>query len=138
MLLLLQIMEGTLHVLRENVLYVMHHIQKEKFAASRAKPNVHPRRTFNQLANTLSTRQFRRMFRMNIDSFDRLCNCIISKVGDDVFKSEEFLLFGTPTTGSTAHAGRTQTRNASEELGGILSWELKLAIMLCLMAGASS
>jgi hypothetical protein len=60
------------------------------------------------------------MFRMNRCSFDRLCECVISKVGESTFpRSYEAI------------------KNATNALGGVLSGEIKIAIMLCIMAGAS-
>ncbi len=93
LLLLLQILEGNLIVLRANLEAALDHIRKDELAAQRAKPNVPAqRRSFNAIAGVLSPIHFRRMFRMNRASFDRLCKCIISKVGDDaVFKSQEWL-----------------------------------------------
>lgn len=62
--------------------------------------------------------------------FDRLCECIIAKVGETSFKSQEWLL--------SREATKPPTYHATNALGGILSGEVKIAIMLRLMAGASS
>ena len=56
-------------------------------------------------------------------------NALISKVGVSTFKSQEWLL--------SHKATKPSTYNATNALGGVLSGEVKIAIMLCIMAGAS-
>ena len=73
---------------------------------------------------------------MNRDSFDRLCECIASKVGEDVFKSQEWLI-SLPGLTTTASSTTTRTNCATNALGGIVSGEVKVAVMLRVMAGAS-
>ena len=74
LLLLLQVLQDSLTVLRENLVAALHHIRKEDLRAKRAKPNVAPRKSFDEIAGVLSPVHFRRMFRMNRCSFDRLCD----------------------------------------------------------------
>ena len=62
-------------------------------------------------------------------SFDILCECVISKVGESTLQSQEWLLSHDATKPSTYHA--------TNALGGIVSGEVKIAIMLRVMAGAS-
>ena len=129
LLLLLHTLEGELLVLRANLIAAWDRIRKEEFTAKRAKPNVARRQSFDQFIQVLSPIHFRRMFRMNRCSFDRLCECVISKVGESTFKSQEWLL--------SHEATKPSTYNATNALGGVLSEEVKIAIMLRIMAGAS-
>ena len=62
LLLLLQILEGSLLVLRENLVAAMDQIRKEEFIAKRAKPNVSRRCSFDTITKSLSPIHFRRMF----------------------------------------------------------------------------
>jgi hypothetical protein len=71
---------------------------------------------------------FRRMFRMSMASFSRLCDLICAQVGPEVFRSENFLSNNLPIH---------QLHVAHEALGGYIPGEIKLAIMLRLLAGAS-
>lgn len=142
LLLLLQILEGSLIVLRANLDAAIDHIRKDELAAQRAKPTIRAqeRQSFDDIARVLSPSHFRRMFRMTRSSFDRLCECIISKVGDDVFKSQEWLdscVHDYEATMTTTNSKRMRTQCATNALGGALSGELKVAVMLRLMAGAS-
>lgn len=90
LLLLLQILEGSLIVLRANLEAAIDHIRKEELAAQRVKPTIRAQRqSFDDIASVLSPVHFRRMFRMTRHSFDRLCERIISKIGEDAFKSQE-------------------------------------------------
>jgi hypothetical protein len=141
LLLLLQILEGNLIVLRANLEAALDHIRKDELAAQRAKPNVPAqRRSFNAIAGVLSPIHFWRMFRMKRASFDRLCKCIISKVGDDaVFKSQEWLdsCSRDNEEATTRTSSKRKTQCATNALGGTLSGEVNVAVMLRLMAGAS-
>ena len=77
---------------------------------------------------------------MNRPSCDQLCGCIISKVGDAVFKSQEWLdscSHDDEETTTRTNVKRPRTQWATNALGGTFSGELKVAVMLCLMAGAS-
>ena len=131
LLLLLQILEGNLIVLRASLVAAMDLIRKEDLNAKRAKPNVARRRqSFEEISRVLLPLHFRRMFRMNRCSFDKLCECVMFKVGEGVFKSQEWL------DGSHEEAA-TRTQSATNALGGTLSGELKVAVMLRIMAGAS-
>ena len=134
MLLLLQLLEGNLLLLRANLVAALHQIQKEDFIATRAKPNAVRRLSFDQIIQALSPIQFRRMFRMNRGSFDRLCKRIALKVGDSVFKSDQWLSSISTTTEQDTNR---KTHCATDALGGTLSGEVKVAVMLRLMAGAS-
>jgi hypothetical protein len=68
------------------------------------------------------------MFRMPRISFASLFDNIRSKVGKDVFKAHEYLV---------SRESRPTTDAASGALDGILSGEMKVAMMLRIMARAS-
>jgi hypothetical protein len=137
LLLLLQILEGNLVLLRANLVAAMHQIRKEELVATREKPNIIRRHSFDQITRALSPIQFRRMFRMNRDSFARLCNCIALKVGDRVFKSDQWLSSINSAEQDTSNTTRSRTTCVTDALGGTLPGEVKVAVMLRLMAGAS-
>jgi hypothetical protein len=71
---------------------------------------------------------FRRMFRMSMASFNRLCDLISAQVGPEVFRSENYLSNNLPIH---------QLHAAHEAIGGYIPGEVKLAMMLRLLAGAS-
>jgi len=132
LLLLLNVLEHEVTVLRANVVAAMDQIRREELTAQRAKPNTTARRkSFEQIIGVLSPKAFHRMFRMNRDSFDKLCENVIAKVGACVFKSEEWLI------SDEARSTNTATFHATSALGGTLSGEMKLGIMLRMLAGAS-
>ncbi len=141
LLLFLQILEGNLIVLRANLEAAIDHIQKDELAAQRAKPHICAQReSFNDIVNVLSPAHFWRMFRMNRPSFDRLCGCIIYKVGDAVFKSQEWLdscSHDEEKTTMRTNVKRPRAQCATNALGGTFSGKLEVAVMLRLMAGAS-
>ena len=139
LLLLLQILlEGSLLVLRENLVAAMDQIRKEEFIAKRAKPNVSRRCSFDTITKSLSPIHFRRMFRMNRGSFDKLCDTIALKVGDSVFKPENCATDEEGEEDGSSETGRRKrTCFATDALGGSLSGELQVAVMLRLLAGAS-
>ena len=80
------------------------------------------RMNFSKFRDYLSDRQFRRMFRMPKTCFEELCDSIREKVGEDEFKSEDYLdsnLSGTKRKMFRAHELST---------GGFISGEVKLAL----------
>ena len=132
LLLLLNVLEHEVTVLRANVVAAMDQIRRDKLSAKRAKPNSTTRRkSFEQIIGVLSPTTFHRMFRMNRDSFDKLCENVIANVVACVFKSEEWLI------SDEARSTNTATFHATSALGGTLSGEMKLGIMLRMLAGAS-
>jgi DDE superfamily endonuclease len=131
LLLLLHLLEGELIVLRANLVAALDHIRLAEFNETRAKPSVVQRKTFEEITGVLSPIHFRRMFRMNRYSFERLCECIIFKVGESVFKSQEWMV------SVEGQQFATRTNCATDALGGTISGEAKTAIMLRIMAGAS-
>ena len=79
----------------------------------------------------ISDIQFRRMFRMNRDCFNSLCQRIISKVGESKFKSEMYI--------DAFLKNKDQMYDANvKATGGYISGEVKLAIALRMLAGGDS
>ena len=68
------------------------------------------------------------MFRMPRDSFHTLCEHVVSKVGMSVFK---------PETSIQEKKTQIDTTEASMFFGGVLCGELKLAVTIRILAGAS-
>ena len=89
--------------------------------------NVITRLSWRSFCSSTHDKQFRRMFRMNKTCFDELCASIVNAVGDSSFKSEEFL---------ESHQHQVSgAHNISS--GGSISGEVKLALTLCILSGAS-
>ena len=79
----------------------------------------------------ISDVQFRRMFRMNRDCFNTLCQHIISKVGERKFKSELYI--------DAFLKGKDHMYDAHvKTTGGYISGEVKLAIELRMLADGDS
>ena len=83
------------------------------------------RKTFSEITSKLTEQHFRRMFRLPRASFYNLCTKIENNIGDQLFKSERKV---RPTK---------QTQEATNFRGGEISGELRIAIYLRMMAGAS-
>jgi hypothetical protein len=99
---------------------------EERHRLNRKKETPQPsRRTFHEITHRMSEKAFQRTFRMQRKSFIKLCALIANSVGDDKFKSES----GTRV--------EKYTHNATEFRGGEISGELRLGMLLRLMAGAS-
>jgi hypothetical protein len=64
---------------------------------------------------------------MSCDSFTTFCQKVERDVGRDVFKSEEWLM----------ECRVLNTNDASEALGGVICGEIKLAVTIHMLAGAS-
>ena len=79
----------------------------------------------------ISDLQFRRMFRLNRDCFDLLCNTIIAGVGEKAFKLEAYIDAFLKGKNSMYDANVATT-------GGYIAGEVKLAITLRLLAGGDA
>jgi hypothetical protein len=118
LLLLLHVLENELTVLRANVVAALDHIRRDKLSAKRAKPNSTTRRkSFEQIIGVLLPTTFHRMFRMNRESFDKLCVYINAQVGAKIFKSEAWWLVSDEARITNAAA----TFHATLALGGTLA-----------------
>ena len=83
----------------------------------------------------LSDNQFRRMFRITRECFKVLCTKIASAVGEDEFKSEEYLHM-VKSEGTDSIKGRMYIAHERQS-GSFICGEIKLAISIRLMAGGS-
>lgn len=102
-------------------------IEREERKASRSKPQRRTRSSWYSWSSVINDTIFRRMFRMPRDSFDTLCDMIENSVGKDIFKSESWL----------AERVLPPTNAAMDAVGGFVSGQFKLALMLRILAGAS-
>ena len=107
--------------------------------AKRRKPRERFR--WHEFQTSLSERNFRRMFRMSKSCFKELCDDIINAVGEDVFKGEDYIkdiLEGHQESMSRETAKRRRLYKCQKAAsGGYICGEVKLAITLRLLAGAS-
>ena len=72
-------------------------------------------------------KHFHRMFRMEIDTFIDLSRAMSNKIGEHVFKSEQYL----------TNRAKQQADDALDYLGGVMCGELKLGMMTRMLAGGS-
>ena len=117
------------------------YMEKQKVSAMRkssaSRRRFRQRKSWNAFQANLTDRQFRRYFRMSRECFAYLCNMIESNVGEEVFKSEEYLN-ALRTSNKDEDKVKAQTMNAHDQsTGGFISGEVKLAITLRLLAGDS-
>ena len=79
-----------------------------------------------------SDQKIQRMFCMTKDCFEELCDSIREKVGEEDFKSEEFL--------DSNLSGKKRKMFRAHELstGGFISGEVKLALSLRILSGGFS
>lgn len=119
---------------------VRSYVRKKRISRVRrqqaASRTFRQRKTWSDFQTKLTDRQFRRYFRMSRECFDELSRKIVLNVGEDVFKSEEYLCELLEVddrkcvTASLARAHALST-------GGFISGEIKLALTLRLLAGGS-
>ena len=93
------------------------------------------RKSWSEFRNDLTDTQFRRYFRMSKEMFRQLCHQIIDVIGEEEFKSEDFInekinsvRFGSQDNIFVAHAQST---------GGIISGEVKVALTLRILGGGT-
>ena len=94
-----------------------------------------PRMTWNQENKRFSDRMFYRLFRMPRGCFNDLCYKIEKVLGENTFKSETYLEkfkdMGSRTKQSCMY------NNSATHTGAYISGEIKVAITLRMLAGAS-
>jgi hypothetical protein len=95
------------------------------------------RKSWAEFQSGLTDRQFRRYFRMSRECFQLLCDRIEANVGEEEFKSEEYLknLKHTDIESEKKKVNLMYAHEAST--GGFVSGEIKLALTLRLLAGGS-
>ena len=99
--------------------------------AKRRKKKVRVR--FSDFVSSISPTMFRRMFRMPYECFMLLCRNIEDGVGRDEFLGEEYI---EKELNSGKKKGRMKAAHM-EASGGYISGEVKVALTLRLLAGAS-
>jgi DDE superfamily endonuclease len=103
---------------------LVRHIREQQ-RLNRSLPQEKTRPTWEAFSNRISSTHFRRMFRMTLEAFSCLCQRITSKVGDDRFRSEEFL--------SQQEKGSEDDERKIPHISG----EIKVAIAIRMLAGGS-
>jgi DDE superfamily endonuclease len=96
---------------------------REQQRLNRSLPQEKRRPTWEAFSSRISSTHFRRMFRMTIEAFNALCKCICIKVGDDDFRSEEFLL--------------EKEQGLEDRIVPLIPGEIKVAISIRMLAGGS-
>ena len=86
------------------------------------------RETWSHFNKRISSKQFRRMFRMDRQCFGRLCLRIIAAVGEKEFKSEQYIDAFLENKNRMYEAHKVTS-------GGYISGEVKVAIMLRVLSG---
>ena len=99
------------------------------------------RKSWDDFSADLTERQFRQYFRMSRECFDLLCTKIKINVGEEVFKSEEYLRKLLSALTPPESVAEAQMRNMFQthymHTGGFICGEIKLAITLRMLAGGS-
>ena len=94
-------------------------------------------KSWNAFQANLTDRQFRRYFRMSRESFAYLCNKIETNVGEEVFKSKDYLNALRSSTKDMDKDKAGAMHAHEQSTGGYISVELKLAMTLRILAGGS-
>ena len=122
------------------------HLQKYRLSKLRRKSSLRrmwrQRKSWRELSEALTDHQFLRYFCMSRKCFEVLCQTIKANVGEEKFKSEEYLRdLQDPLSpfGTCRHMRRMRslTQGHLKQTGGIISGEVKLAITLRMLAGGS-
>ncbi len=104
-----------------------------------SQEDVAPEKTWEDFSSSLIESQFRCYFRMSRECFDMLCTKIKSNVGEGAFKSEQYLseLQSTlaPQNSVPEHQMRSLAWCHFMYTGGIICGEVRLAIILRMLAG---
>jgi hypothetical protein len=106
--------------------------EKISFAASNRNLKG-PRVMFSELSSDLSDTQFKGMFRMDRQCFHELCTAIENSIGQDSFKSEEYLKVLEKSNDRKGRMYRAHIVGS----GGYISGELKVALSLRILGGGS-
>jgi hypothetical protein len=120
---------------------LLEYMEKKKVGAVRKDSALNrrfrQRKSWAEFESGLTDRQFRRYFRMSRECFQLLCDRIEANVGEEEFKSEEYLknLKHTDVESEKKKVNLMYAHEAST--GGFVSGEIKLALTLRLLAGGS-
>ena len=74
---------------------------------------------------------------MPVECFDLLCNIIECNIGPENFLSEEYIKYNLENVSSSTSASAKMYKAHKETSGGYICGEVKLALTLRLLAGAS-
>ena len=132
LLLFLQMLSLQSLEIEECLREMLQDITEEGQREVRSMPQNRSRKPWYELVQTLDDKVFRRIFRMTRESFTILCSTIETTVGSVVFKSESWL--NSPARPSPSNSIKGC---AYAPLGGIIPGEMKIAIMIRILAGAS-
>ena len=124
----LQLIQLELDALTLNAKEALGALLQEQHRRSREPEKKKERPSWSSLFNSTSNRVFRRMFRMKKKSFIKLCDKICAKVGEDKFLPEEHI---------KNQENWQKTNAATDHKGGLTPGEMKVAIALRMLAGAS-
>lgn len=123
--LLLLVLQGAEQQLDDNVSTLQsplaEHVREQR-RLNTALPRDKARVTWDLFKDKVSATHFRRVFRMDEPCFEKLCSFLAGKVGEEVFRSEAFVLANC--AGSDATVPHT-------------SGEVKVALAMRLLAGGS-
>lgn len=131
LVLIVIILQKTLEVIHEtNTLHMQSIASINKTIERRCynKRTSLPRSNWSEIIKILPDNIFRRMFRMKKEWFNDVRDEIIDTVGERAFKSEYWLSYNSRLI---------PTYEACNKWGGVVSGEIKLAITIRMLAGAS-
>ena len=121
--------------------YIETWLKKKKISTTKRKNarnrRLRQRRGWAAFQHNLTDRQFRCYSRMSRDSFMYLCQKIKENVGEEVFKSESYLLLYRGANAGNSLFSRNILIAHEESTGGFISGEVKLALTLRLLGGGS-
>ena len=80
----------------------------------------------------MSKYQFRQIFRITRECFDELCQTIISSVDENQFNSQHYI------DAVLSHDSKSMYKSNCATSGGFISNEVKLAIVIRMLAGGGS
>jgi hypothetical protein len=118
-LLLLLVMQSQMKELVSEMESLLASHVREQRRLNRALPRDVDRVTWRAFVGKISDEHFRRMFRMHRPSFDKICAKISHHIGEDVFKSESYIL--------QHHPGHRR----------LMAGEVKVAVSIRMLAGGS-
>jgi len=96
---------------------------------NRRLPQAKQRKSWHEFTEEISAEHFRRMFRMSTVIFNNLCMRIIDKIGETIFRSENYIQDGGMS--------KKKTAAAQSHTGGYIAGEIKVAVTIRLLLGGS-
>ena len=96
---------------------------------NRSLPLSKQRPTWHEFTDRITPQHFRRMFRMPLPAFTKLCSRLTDKVGESIFRPESYLI--------TQGVLEQKPAYALNSLGGYIPGEVKVALALRMLSGSS-